>query len=120
MQANNHRRIGEEYEQLAARFFQEQGFDIVAKNFFCRTGEIDLIVADETNLLFVEVKYRQGNSFGAALETITPSKQRKLLKCAEYFLLKNQQLMNLNLRFDVVVFAGEEPANWIKNAIGGW
>lgn len=120
MQANNHRKIGEEFEQQAGKFFQQQGFDIVEKNYFCRTGEIDLIIANETSLVFVEVKYRQTNDFGNVLETVTASKQRKLLKCAEYFLLKNQQLMNLNLRFDVIVFAGDQPPNWIQNAIGGW
>lgn len=120
MQANNHRKIGADYEQQAVKFFQQQGFDLLAKNFHCRTGEIDLIVHDQKNLLFIEVKYRRSNDFGNVLETVTASKQRKLLKCAEYFLLKNQQLINLNLRFDVVVFAGDQPANWIKNAIGGW
>ena len=54
------RAVGTHYEEEAARYLEQQGYQILERNFFSRYGEIDLIAKDEDTLVFVEVKYRSG------------------------------------------------------------
>ena len=57
----NTRKTGAEKEEIAARYLQEMGFHIIARNYRCRSGEIDIIGYDKEYLVFVEVKYRKIN-----------------------------------------------------------
>jgi len=63
-----------------------QGYRIVARNFRCRHGEIDLIAEEAHDLVFVEVKTRRGVAYGLPEEAITPRKQQKLVQVAMYYL----------------------------------
>ena len=65
------RAVGTHYEEEAARYLEQQGYQILERNFFSRYGEIDLIAKDEDTLVFVEVKYRSGASFGDPAEAVT-------------------------------------------------
>jgi len=82
-------------------------------------GEIDLIMQDNGILMFIEVKYRKNDDWVSAAESVTKGKQRKIIKAAQLFLLKNKKFKDMNCRFDVVSIQGEKnlpEINWIKNA----
>ena len=60
--------IGSEAERVARTFLEQQGLTFVMQNYRCRSGEIDLIMRDGTELVFVEVKYRKNSQHGKAVE----------------------------------------------------
>lgn len=82
-----------------SEWLQERGWRIAARNFRCRMGEIDLIAENGRYLAFVEVKLRKDESYGAACEAVTLSKQRRLRIAAEYYLMSHPTA--LQPRFDV-------------------
>ena len=110
--------LGIAIEQQAKRFLVNQGLRFITSNFHSRFGEIDLIMLDNHTLCFIEVKHRKGAAFGSAAESITSSKQQKIVKTAEFFLLKNQQYHDAPIRFDAVLSqgTGHSSLKWIKNA----
>ena len=91
---------GEWGEVRAARWLKERGFHIIARNYRCQWGEIDLIAEDEQYLVFVEVKTRSNTRFGTAGQAVNDSKQRKLTRAAQDWLLK--QPSQRQPRFDVM------------------
>lgn len=87
---NVRRRVGQQGEKLAAEELQRQGMTIVARNWTCSIGEID-IIAEETDdrgrtVVFCEVKCRTGVGYGEPLEAITYAKVRKLRQLAAEWL----------------------------------
>jgi len=97
--------IGAAAEQLAAQFVQAQGWQVIAENFHCRLGEIDLIIRPNTAerlVVFVEVRSRKRGVFGDAMASVTPAKQRKLYKTAAYFLQTHPEFGVFDCRFDVI------------------
>lgn len=110
--------LGARAENLALKLLRKQGLSLVERNFHSRFGEIDLIMQDQDALVFVEVRYRKGQDFGGALESITPAKQRKLRRTAESYLQKHN-LTDTACRFDILCLAGslsKPNSDWIKNA----
>jgi len=102
-------------EKVAATFLQQQGLTLVAKNFSCKYGEIDLIMRDANSLVFVEVRLRRNADFGGAAMSINPSKQGKLARSAEYYL---QLHGDCACRFDVILMRSADinTVEWIQNA----
>lgn len=104
-------------EAAAVRFLVHQGLTLVAQNYSCRFGEIDLIMRDQHTLVFIEVRLRSHQAFASAAASIDMRKQQKLIRSAQYYL----QIHDLDLpcRFDAVLFDGanQGPPNWIRNAI---
>jgi len=98
-------------EQIALSFLLGRGYHLVARNWRCRSGEIDLIMMDGSELVFVEVKTRHGVGYGLPQEAVGCRKQAKIRRLAQYFLTvanRGEQ----DLRFDVVAitFQGDrEP-----------
>lgn len=111
---NSSRQDGANAENIACRFLQNQGLRLVKANFYSRFGEIDLIMHDGDSFVFVEVKKRKSGT-NAAIESITLSKQRKLVKTAQFFLMKLGR--DVNCRFDAVVLDEFEQIEWLKNII---
>lgn len=112
-------RTGAAVEQAAMVYLQKQGLRCVARNFTSRTGEIDLIMRSDSCLVFVEVRYRRDVRFGGGAASITRDKQLKLIRTAEYFLLRHRGYRSMPCRFDVVAASGEsdQPVlSWIPNA----
>lgn len=109
---------GSDAEQMAVSYLQSQRLMLVAKNYRCRFGEIDLIMRDETTLIFVEVRMRANEFFGGAAASITPSKQAKLLRTARHYL--SELNTEPPCRFDALLLTGAdgEKIEWIKNAFG--
>lgn len=96
---DNARRLGQWGERLVAERLQRQGWTVLARNFRCRMGELDIVAKNERYMIFVEVKLRKNDQFGSACEAVTPSKQRKLRIAAELYLLAHPT--QLQPRFDV-------------------
>lgn len=108
--------LGNQAEKVALSYLQQQGLILIAKNYQTKLGEIDLIMQDGRQIVFVEVRLRKNNHFGSASESITPAKQRKIVKTAAFFLQQHDG--NLACRFDVIVMSKCEISDveWIKNA----
>lgn len=88
-------------EDLATTFLEREGYKILERNYRFERGEIDIIAMDGNELVFVEVKTRETEAFGAPEESITSFKEEQLKKVAEGYLFE-RKLENQNCRFDVV------------------
>lgn len=87
-------------EQYAAEYLLKKGYRISARNFRSRYGEIDIIAENADFVVFAEVKTRDRNYIFRPSEAVTVSKQRKIIKTAQYYLLENEK--GLQPRFDVI------------------
>ena len=93
-------------ESLAAEFLKKKHYKLLAMNYRCRFGEIDLIASDRKYLIFVEVKLRKSNRFADAHEFVDYHKQQRIRTTAEQFLSEYQT--KLQPRFDVIeIYAPE-------------
>jgi putative endonuclease len=110
--------VGRHAEQLAFDLLVGQNLQPVARNFRCRSGEIDLIMLDGACLTFIEVRYRATTAFSPASHTVDQHKQRKLIRTAALFLARNRRFSMHTTRFDVVAIEGIEDhaIEWIKDA----
>lgn len=108
---------GKIYEEKAKKFLIEQGIKILDRNFYSKYGEIDIIVEDGENIVFIEVKYRKNLNFGFPEESIDKRKRGKILKTANYY-LKVKKLENKKVRFDSILFL-DKKIKWIKNIFWG-
>lgn len=113
---------GDHAEGVAVRYLTSRGVSILEQNVFSRGGEIDLVGLDNGTLVFFEVRYRGSGSLATAAESITPAKQRRLVRAASFYLHKHN-LWNAYSRIDVVAIAPGKSKKyriqWIKNAIQG-
>jgi len=107
---------GREAERLALDFLQKQGLHLLAQNWRCRAGELDLVMQDKGTVVFAEVRYRRNNHFGGAAQSVDSHKQRKLARSAQQFLQQHPSLTNQPCRFDVIALDKAMPPQWIKNA----
>lgn len=83
--ADARRGLGRLGEDLAARHLSGQGYEIIARNYRCPLGEIDLIARDGGCLVIVEVRARRGRGHGTPEESVTPAKQERLRRLAEAY-----------------------------------
>lgn len=111
----NKRKVGSHYEEQAAKFLENQGYEILEKNYRNFMGEIDLIGRDGDYLAFVEVKYRRDKRRGAALEAVNSQKQRRISRAALLYRAQKQIPEETPCRFDVVGMDGGE-ITLVKNA----
>jgi putative endonuclease len=104
-------------EELAARYLAAQGLRIIARNYRCRFGEIDLIAKDGDALVFVEVRLRRTGDFGGALASITRTKQKKLLTTARHYLSGLREVPSC--RFDAVLLdaLNAQRIEWLRDII---
>lgn len=78
--------IGSEAERFARTFLEQQGLTFIMQNYRCRTGEIDLVMQDADELVFVEVKYRSQSQYGSAIEFFHARKKRKFESAVMYYM----------------------------------
>ncbi len=112
---------GREAENLAQRYLQEAGLQLLEQNFNCRVGEIDLVMREGNTTVFVEVRYRHKSTYGSAVESVDYRKQKKLINTALFYLQNHKSLNNKPCRFDVMAITsqkGNSEIEWIKNAFG--
>ena len=107
---------GAQAELRAEKFLQKQGLITQAKNYRCKAGEIDLIMKQCDELVFVEVRLRSHRQFANAAESVTITKQQKIIKAAQHYLQEHQLTDTANCRFDVVAFSDKSEPEWIQNA----
>lgn len=116
---------GFEIESTVSEYLQKQGIELVTRNFSCKMGEIDIVCKDKRNakhpevLVFIEVRYRKNTSYGGAAESVTYTKQQKLIRTAQYYLMCNTWGQHLPCRFDVMAVSLENnlpKIDWIQDA----
>ncbi|MFB0911788.1 MAG: YraN family protein [Glaciecola sp.] len=106
---------GHDAEQLAKQYLLDNSLQFLEQNYRVKVGEIDLIMLDKQQLVFVEVKFRSTNTYGCAAEYFTFKKRKRLERAINCYLLQNKMnTHHTNLRIDVVAIDGEQ-VNWIKN-----
>lgn len=107
---------GERGETLAAEMLRREGLVVLARNYRCRFGEIDIIARDGTTIVFVEVRSRADDAFGGAAASIGSVKRARLLKAARHYLATLPSTPQC--RFDAVLLNGDTPRiEWLRNAI---
>lgn len=114
------RHRGQYYEELALQYLQRQGLSLLVRNWHSRLGELDMVMLEDDELVFVEVRYRKNQLFGGALDSITPAKQQKIIAAATAWLQQHPEQQMRNCRFDVVAMHGNDQAgygfNWVQQA----
>jgi putative endonuclease len=115
---------GRAAEDRALKELGAAGLHLVARNFRCRLGEIDLVMREGDTLVFVEVRQRQSARFGDASESVTAAKQRKLQAAAALFVAWHPALRDLPMRFDLFALDGNAHgastvpgAKWLRGII---
>lgn len=93
--------LGQKGEREACKYLEKLEYFIIAKNFKCSYGEIDIIATDKNELVFVEVKTRCSIKYGEAREAVNQVKKKHIKKAATFYLYKNG-LENQFVRFDVI------------------
>jgi putative endonuclease len=108
---------GARAEDICAALMRGAGLRILARNWRCRVGEIDLVAADGDTLVFAEVRLRRGAAFGGAAESITAGKRARLVAAARHYLAGRPPVA---CRFDVLLLDALSPARvrWIRDAFG--
>jgi len=108
---------GDYGEGVAEGYLAAKGYTILAQNFKKNGNEIDIVAEDGGYIVFVEVKYRRGTSFGSGLEAITPAKARRIFRAAKAYLYDNNK-WDAPCRFDIIeIFGSEElEVNHFENA----
>jgi putative endonuclease len=117
--ADLRRQHGTQSELLAADFLQARGLKVLARNFRCKTGELDLVCLDHEVLAIIEVRQRRSQEFGGALQSVTWCKQRKIIRATRYLLQRQAGWAARAVRFDVVAVEGPPGAQrlvWVKDA----
>lgn len=100
-------RLGQHGEEQAARWYRRHGYVVVARNWRCRDGELDLICLREDLVVIAEVKTRRSDAYGHPAEAVTPAKQRRIRRLGAIWLAENPASAHRSVRFDVVaILAG--------------
>jgi putative endonuclease len=94
-------RMGKLGEDLAVAYLQKAGYRILAQNYRCLYGEVDIIALDGDVIVFIEVKSRKSERFGQPQEAVGLEKQKKLSRISLHY-LQQKRLENRNARFDVM------------------
>lgn len=102
-------------EAMAAEFLQRKRYKVVATNYRCRFGEIDLIVANRKHLVFVEVKLRKSDKFASAFEHVDRHKQDRIRTTASIYL--SEFPTELQPRFDVIEIYAPQGTETVKPKI---
>lgn len=114
--------VGAWAEEIAWNHLHQHGWQLVERNFFCKGGELDIIVRQGAVLAFVEVKYRKRHTMGGAVASLTAKKQRRLIHSAKVFLQRYPLLGHLDCRFDLIAISGTDSPHsqvqiqWLDNA----
>ncbi len=117
------KQLGAWGESLAAEHLQAHGYEIVARNWRCQQGEIDLVARRDGDYIFVEVKTRRGRGMGTPEEALTPYKAKKLLKLGALYVA--EQEVDAGWQIDLVAVELDKAGKLLRcehipNAVLGW
>lgn len=93
--------LGKLGEDLALQHILQQQYQIIQRNFRCKTGEIDIIAKDRHIVVFIEVRAKTSDAYGPAYNMVTPSKHKQVKRVALHY-ISQQNLINTQFRFDVI------------------
>jgi putative endonuclease len=113
------RALGDEGEDAVARWYADAGYRVLDRNWRCREGELDVVVARGSVLVFCEVKTRRGTGFGTPAEAVTFGKQRRLRGLALRWLDAHPDARTRDLRFDVASVLAERGRPPVIDVIEG-
>ena len=99
--------VGAEAEERAVRFLSERGYWVIERNYKCEIGELDIVARHGDDLVFVEVRSRESDEHGDAVDTVGPRKQQKISRVAEVYLMHKQPAFE-RCRFDVVAIDDDQ------------
>ncbi|HEX5844396.1 MAG TPA: YraN family protein [Pseudomonas sp.] len=120
MSDNSAQASGRAAEALARQHLERQGLRLLAQNWRCKLGELDLVMLDADTVVFVEVRYRRYSAWGGAVESVDARKREKLSRAAQHFLQQESRWAKHPCRFDVIAINADSQApaqlNWIQNA----
>ncbi len=115
-----HLAAGQRAEDQALELLRRAGLTLIARNYRCPLGELDLVMAHGEMLVVVEVRYRRDRGFGSAADSVDARKRDKLLRTAQHFLQQDARYRRRPLRFDVVAInetgADRGETDWIQDA----
>ncbi|WP_131781955.1 YraN family protein [Legionella gresilensis] len=109
------RQLGLAAEEQACNYLLKQGLVLLATNYQCRWGEIDLIMKDREYIVFIEVRARSCALFGGPFASITAAKKNKIIKTANHFILTKNWTDKYPVRFDVIGIE-QQKLQWLKDA----
>ncbi len=118
MSERNRKKLGQQGEELAARYLQAKNYRILERNYRRARGEIDIVAQQDDTLVFVEVKTARSDSFGPPAAWVDAKKQAQLGQVALHYLQENE-IENMDCRFDVVAIharSGKWEIQHIENA----
>lgn len=107
---------GVEGEDVALRYLEDKGYQVVCKNFRCKQGEIDIVAKGSGYIVFIEVKTRSSYKYGEAKEAVNGRKQKHIYEAAKYYLYKNK-MEECYTRIDVIevyMIGGKTSINHIQ------
>lgn len=112
----NSREKGLYCEKQAEQYLIQHGLKTIERNYFCKYGELDLIMRDGQTLVFVEVKFRKNALRGGANYALSKLKQQRLRRTISHYLAE-KKISNQLMRIDYVAITGElnSSLNWFKN-----
>ena len=106
-------------EDLALQQLLASGLKLVCRNYWTRRGEIDLVMRDGNELVFVEVRQRTNTAYGRPEETVNRSKRARLRLAAGHFLQQYAEFGSQPCRFDIFAVTGDDADStwrWINDA----
>lgn len=113
MKQNNHQK-GVQYEAIAARYLERNGYLILEQNYRCHYGEIDIIAEQQGTLVFVEIKYRQSDRYGSPSTAVDYRKRRHISRTALHYYSYHGYEQEKPCRFDVIEIQGRKIRHLIN------
>ncbi len=108
----NNRKIGNIGEDIAKKYLENLGYEIVETQYYTPYGEIDIIAKQNNTISFVEVKYRKSSVKGSPFEAINKKKQTKIINSANHYIQENS--IDYDMRFDAIGILGEEVTHIVN------
>lgn len=105
-------------EDVADKYLKNKGFVVIERGFRCKLGEIDIIASKKHEFYFIEVKTRWSDNYGNPLESITPAKQKQVIKTAKFYLAK-KKLIDVGCHLSAIgvdMSGGEPVVEFIEDA----
>ncbi len=110
---------GDAGEDMACAHLRARGMEVLARNYRCRSGEIDVVARDGRTLVFVEVKERGGDSHGSAVEAVTVEKRRRVVRAARVY-AATHGLSESPIRFDVLAIDWSAEGPRVRHDAGAF
>jgi len=112
------REKGQQGEDLAASYLVRKGFRILERNWTAGKLEVDLIASSQRIIVFVEVKFRNSNQYGAPWESVNSAKRRSVVRAADVYIQRNA--VELEPRFDIISITRGNPDPEIEHLEGAF